>query len=331
MKSFSISFQEESFDEGRFARVVAKRLGTEHFDEAFKASDVPIIVKQIADKLDEPFSDPSLLPTYKVSALARKYVKVALSGDGGDELFGGYPTYKGHLIAEALKFVPKGLVASGVYLLGLLPTSFENYPKATLAGILGRALKMPPLERQIYMMRTFFLGDALLMKKPNLSSVQKLLPDLQNVKSPSLKAQAIDFYTYLRDDFLFKTDRASMYNSLEVRVPYLDNDVIDFAFSTKAKHVDLLKTKILLRDLAREYIPEIARRPKKGFGIPTAKWLRGPLKDFGYGYIQNKKLDGFVERKKIQKLWQEHQNMTKNNGGVLWMLVMLSSWLDNWV
>ena len=258
-------------------------------------------------------------------------MKVALSGDGGDERFGGYPTYKGHLIAEIFKYVPKDILDSCVYLLGLVPDSFDNYPKATLAKILASAFRMQPFERQIYMMRTFFLGDNLLMPKPNLGAVQKILPNINSLKSPSLKAQVIDFYTYLRDDFLFKTDRASMYNSLEVRVPYLDNEVIDFAFSTKAKHVSLFKTKILLRDLAKKYVPEIAARPKKGFGIPTAKWLRGPLKDFAYSKIQNKKLNDYIDRGKIQKIWDSHQTMKQNNGGSLWMLVMLSGWLDNWV
>ena len=331
MKSFSISFEEESFDEGIYARMVAKRLGTEHREETFKVSEVPDLFKELTEKLDEPFSDPSILPTYKVSKLARKYVKVALSGDGGDELFGGYPTYKGQLIAEVLKYTPKDLIDLGTRLLSVLPNSFENYPKKTLATIFARALKMEAFERQIYMMRTFFLGENLLAAKPNLQEVRKLLPDIDRIKSPSLKAQAIDFYTYLRDDFLVKTDRASMYNSLEVRVPYLDNEVIDFAFSTQKRHVGLFKTKMLLRELAEKYVPEVAQRPKKGFGIPTAKWFRGPLKEFAYTQIQNKDLYEYIDKEKIEKVWKNHQEMKENNGGVLWMLVMLSGWLNNWV
>lgn len=191
---------------------------------------------------------------------------------------------------------------------------------------------MEPYERQIYMMRTFFLGETILRKKPNLNKLKGAMPEISKVGSITLKAQIIDFYTYLRDDFLFKTDRASMYNSLEVRVPYLDNHLIDFAFSSGKKHVNLFQTKILLRKLAMEKLklPEIANRPKKGFGIPTAKWLRGELKDFGYSMLQNNKLEDYVDKKKIKMLWQEHQQMQRNNGGTLWMLIMLSGWLDNW-
>ena len=332
IKSFSISFEEESFDESKYARAVAHKLGTQHYDESFRAKDVFDLFGEITEKLDEPFADASFFPTYKVSRLARKHVKVVLSGDGGDELFGGYPTYQAQMIAETLKYFPKKLIDSGLFLLNFLPTSFENYPKKTLAKIFATSIKMEPYERQIYMMRTFFLGETILRKKPNLNKLKGAMPEISKVGSITLKAQIIDFYTYLRDDFLFKTDRASMYNSLEVRVPYLDNHLIDFAFSSGKKHVNLFQTKILLRKLAMEKLklPEIANRPKKGFGIPTAKWLRGELKDFGYSMLQNNKLEDYVDKKKIKMLWQEHQQMQRNNGGTLWMLIMLSGWLDNW-
>ena len=332
MKSFSISFEEESFDESKYAKSVSEKLGTEHFTEVFSVKEVPTLFNEISQKLDEPLADASLLPTYKVSKLARKHVKVVLSGDGGDELFGGYPTYKAQLIAEILKYVPKPLIESGKYLLEFLPTSFENYPPKTLARIFTNAIKLKPVDRQIYMMRSFFLGETLVRRKPNLAFLKDILPVKDGQNNASLTAQITDYYTYLRDDFLFKTDRASMYNSLEVRVPYLDNDLIDFAFSTNKKHVSLFQTKILLRKLAMEKLelPEVVNRPKKGFGIPTAKWLRSELKDFGHDLLQNNKLTDYVDGKKIKMLWTQHQQMQKNNSGTLWMLIMLSGWLDNW-
>lgn len=332
MKSFSISFEDPDFDESKFATSVSKKLHTQHYEERFSVSEVPTLFSEISAKLDEPLADASLLPTYKVSKLAGRYVKVALSGDGGDELFGGYPTYQAHIISDTLKHIPKAILDSGIFLLDLFPNSFGNYPRKDLAKIVIKAMKMSPFERQIYMMRTFFLGDTSLRNKPAFGEIEKLLPKNTLNLKPSLKAQAIDFYTYLRDDFLVKTDRASMYNSLEVRVPFLDNALIDYAYSVNAKHVDLLKTKKQLRELALKKLgsSEIAKRPKKGFGIPVAKWLKGELKDFGYSMLLNKKLNNYISRKKINKIWQEHQKTENNFGGTIWLLIVLSGWLDNW-
>ncbi len=330
LKSFSIGFDEASFDESKHAYAVAKRIGTEHYNETFRSKDVVDIYKAISGKLDEPLADASILPTYKVCKLAREHVKVVLSGDGGDELFGGYPTYQAHIIAEKVKFLPKVLFDSAIAAFDLLPASNENYSKKDLATIVLKGIKMPIEERHLYMMQTFFLGQNTVSKKTELKQITKLLPKIDKMEKPSKVGQIIDYHTYLRDDFLIKTDRASMYNSLEVRVPYLDNDIIDFAFSTKKNHVSILKTKILLRELAEKHVPEVAQRPKKGFGIPMAKWMRGDLKDFIYDSLQNKKLEEFVDRKKVNMYWQEHQDMKKNNSGLLWMLVILSGWLNHW-
>ncbi len=330
LKSFSIGFDEESFDESKHAYAVAKKIGTEHYNETFRSKDVIDIYKTISGKLDEPLADASILPTYKVCNLAKKHVKVVLSGDGGDELFGGYPTYQAHIIAEKVNFLPKILFDSAIAAFNLLPTSYENYSKKDLATIVLKGIKMPIEERHLYMMKTFFLGQNTISKKAELKQITKLLPKINKMEKPSKIGQIVDYHTYLRDVFLIKTDRASMYNSLEVRVPYLDNDIIDFAFSTNKDHISLLKTKILLRELAEKYVPEVAQRPKKGFGIPLAKWMRGDLKDFIYDSLQNKKLDEFVDKKKVNMYWQEHQDMKKNNAGLLWMLVVFSGWLDHW-
>lgn len=143
--------------------------------------------------------------------------------------------------------------------------------------------------------------------------------------------QTIDFYSYLPDDFLVKVDRASMYNSLEARVPYLDNDVIDFAYSSKNTHVNLLKTKVQLRRLIKEKLPEISKRPKKGFGMPLEKWLRGPLKDLAYRSLTNKQLDDYLDRTKITEIWEDHQKRVSNNGGAIWQLIIFSEWLRNYM
>jgi asparagine synthase (glutamine-hydrolysing) len=338
LKSFSIGFDESGYDESSYARYVAKKLGTDHYSEEFKAHDVPVIFEQISKKLDEPLADASLIPTYKVSKLARRYVKVVLSGDGGDELFGGYPTYQAHILARYLDLLPalavqalSGLLqASPEWIVGLIPTSFKDYPKKRLARIVFNGLKMKNPQRHLYWMRTFFLGDELLYTRPDLSFALKDTKLLGRCgANEARKGQLIDFHTYLPEDFLIKVDRASMYNSLEVRVPYLENDIVDFAFSTKDPHVNLLKTKIMLRKILRAELPDVARRPKKGFGIPVAKWIRGELKDFAYDYLNNSKLYDYFERKKINTLWSNHQKMRQDNSGIIWTAIVFSSWLNN--
>lgn len=331
MKSFSISFDESSFDESQYANAVAKKLGTEHYSDTFTTKDVVDIFSTISKNMDEPLADGSLLPTFKVSQLARKYVTVALSGDGGDELFGGYPTHQAHIIADRLRFLPDSYFDVGIRLLQLLPTSFENYPIKHLGTTFLEGIKKEPTERQLYWMRTFFLTNKFLVNKPSLKSIKKALPSNQKLDSVK-QAQLTDFFTYMIDDFLIKTDRASMFNSLEVRVPYLDNSVVNYAFAQKSSaHVDLFETKKLLRKLARKYLPQdVANRPKKGFGIPMGKWLREDLKSFGRAVLANDKLYAYVDKKVVDDLWSQHQLQKQNNSGVLWLLISFSGWLTNW-
>jgi asparagine synthase (glutamine-hydrolysing) len=187
-------------------------------------------------------------------------------------------------------------------------------------------------ERHLYWMSTFFLGD-----KINKSSGKEdqvlhgLYNNIGKTNSRMNIGQLIDFNSYLVDDFLVKVDRASMYNSLEVRVPYLDKDVVDYAFTTDKPQVDIFKTKIQLRELLRKNLPETAKRYKKGFGIPLEKWLRGDLKDFAHGYLNNKKLYEYISKDKLEDLWEKHQSDKGNNSGTIWQLIVLSGWLDNYL
>lgn len=335
LKSFSIGFKESGFDESDYAHRVAKKIGTEHISEEFGTKDVINIYESIIPKLDEPLADASLFPTYKVSKLARQYVTVALSGDGGDELFGGYPTHQAHLYAKLLKYLPNPLVSKLLEdlpesVINLIPTSFKDYPKKQLAKIVLRGMKYDDIQRQIYWMRTFFMGDNDLFKKPDFSFLTPVVPNLEDFHKNRV-GQVVDFHTYLRDDFLVKTDRASMLNSLEVRVPYLDNDVLSWAFSTDKPHINIFKTKIQLKKILSDKLPEIAKRPKKGFGIPLKHWLKSDLKDFAGERIRDTKLQNYVKRQNIENIWNNHQDGRENNAGSIWMLVMLSGWLNNWV
>jgi asparagine synthase (glutamine-hydrolysing) len=338
LKSFSIGFLEKGYDESPYAKYVSKALGTKHYNETFKANDVISIFSEITKYLDEPLADASLLPTYKVSQLARSHVTVALSGDGGDELFGGYPTYQAHIMSKYLVNLPKPVVDLFITtlnqmpekLINLAPVSFKDYSKKQLARIVLTGAKLPNPQRHFYWMRTFFLGNRNLFSVPSVDLLVSLVPQLDHVKKHSLIGQYIDFYSYMRDDFLVKTDRASMYNSLEVRVPFLDNQIINYAYQEGVDHVTMSKTKIQLRKLLIDTLPDIAKRPKKGFGIPLPEWMRGKLKDFTWSWIDNDKLYNYVDRKEIKNLWDEHQKGQVNNAGSLWQLVVFSGWLKNW-
>jgi len=337
LKSFSIGFDEPGYDELAHAHYVAKILGTEHYSEQFKPTDVSEIFEEVSKKLDEPMSDASIIPTFKVNKLAKRHVKVVLSGDGGDELFGGYPTYQAHVLSDYFGFMPEMFVSNAMKLvdvipekiIDMLPLSFKDYPKKKLAKIVLKGMKLQNPDRHLFFMRTFFLGDHLLGKVPKFTKTAGKLNGIFK-SNPVLEGQYVDFDYYLRDDFLVKADRASMYNSIEVRVPYLDNDVIDFAFSGQHNHANVFQTKIMLRQLLRAKLPEIAKRYKKGFGIPFARWVREDLKDFSYEMLMNVKLRDFVPKKKINQLWDNHQSQMENNSGVLWQLIVLSGWLKNY-
>ncbi len=341
LKSFSIGFSEAGFDESKHAKYVADLIGTEHYTEEFTSKDVINLFDEITSKLDEPFADASLFPTYKVNKLARKYVTVVLSGDGGDELFGGYPTYQAHLMADKLSALPKGLIDIVLQIvqrtpnsiLNLFPNMVKDYSKRELARIVLSGTKLQnPTARHLYWMRTFFLGTHTLFKNVDENMFGSIIHEVERMHvSPQISVgQKTDFLSYLPDDFLYKMDRASMYNSLEVRVPFLDNDVIDYAFSSKEPHLSFLKTKLQLRKLLAEKLPEIAKRPKRGFGIPLNKWLRSDLKEFSYALITDRKIEKYIDKKQVLKLWNNHQNGLENNGGILWQVMTFSAWVRNW-
>jgi asparagine synthase (glutamine-hydrolysing) len=330
LKSFSIGFKEERYDESKYAFEVAKKLGTEHYNESFDVQDTIDIFNEIIPKLDEPFADPSILPTYKVSKLARKYVKVVLSGDGGDELFGGYPNYQGHILADLLRLLPQEMLDWSISLIDLIPNPFKHYDKKEVYTSFVKGIKKKPVDRHLFWMSMTPLGQNMIFNKPDIKSIEGLMPELFSENHNTRRMQILDFCTYLRDDLLFKVDRASMYNSLEVRVPYLDNRIIDYAFSTKNPHLSLFQTKILLRKLLKDKLPEVTKRQKRGFGLPMASWMRSELKNLVADSLDNKDLYNLLGKEKILKIWDEHLNQGRNNEKTLWMLVMLSGWLKNW-
>ena len=281
LHTFSIGFEERSFDELGDARLVAERYGTVHHELVLRP-DAALLLPALADAFDEPFADSSALPTYLVSQLAVQDVKVALSGEGGDELFGGYYTYAADLLAERVGGVASRLAP----LVERLPTSTKKASLDYRAKRFVRAAHLPPLERHHGWKEIFSadLREELTGRRSKFDPVDLLRARFEETEGADLLArlQDVDLGTYLVDDLLVKTDRASMAHSLEARVPFLDPVVTGFALALPTKHkVRGLQKKMLLRKAAEPLLPKrIVWGKKRGFSIPAAAWLRGELEPF---------------------------------------------------
>ena len=281
VRTFSIGFTEASFDELAGARAVAQRYDTIHRELTLEP-DAALLLPALAAAFDEPFADSSALPTYLVSKLAAEDVKVALSGEGSDELFGGYYTYVADLLASRFG----AAAAAARPLADLLPSSTKKASFDYKAKRFTRAADLPPLERH-HGWKEIFSADA----RAELTGRQSAFDPLAEHRARFAETQGhelltrlqdVDFGLYLVDDLLTKTDRASMAWSLEARVPFMDTVVANFAFSLPAKHkVRGLSKKRLLRQAVEQLLPrEVVHGRKRGFSIPAAAWLRGDLEPF---------------------------------------------------
>ncbi len=281
LRTFSIGFEERSFDELAGARLVAERYGTEHRELVLRP-DAALLLPALADAFDEPFADSSALPTYLVSQLAANDVKVALSGEGGDELFGGYYTYAADLLAERVG----GLARLARPLVERLPTSSSRASFDYKAKRFVRAAHLPSLERHHGWKEIFSPGlrAELTGRRSAFDPVDILRDRYRETEGADelARLQDVDLGIYLVDDLLVKTDRASMAHSLEARVPYLDTVVTNLALALPTRHkIRGLSKKVLLRKAAAPLLPrEIVHGKKRGFSIPAAAWLRGELEPF---------------------------------------------------
>lgn len=333
LRTFSIGFTEKSFDESDYARLVARHVGSEHIEEIVGEKDLLASFDTVVDSLDEPLADHSYLPTWLLSRLASRHVKVVLGGDGGDELWGGYPTYKAHYFARAYAHLPRRLRALAPALAERLPvgTSYQSFDWK-VRRFVGRwdddwktrhfrwlsSIDLPELARALPWSRGV-LPPALARDYPDLGG-------------PLTTVLGVDFSTYMHASVLTKVDRASMAHGLEVRPPLLDNALVDFAFSLP----DRLKmrgthTKYLLKRAARGHLPEvIIDRPKRGFGIPLVSWLRGPLVPavdaaLASGVLWDAEL---LDRATFQGYRDAHVAGRIDASKPLWALVVLSRWME---
>ncbi len=347
VRTFTIGFHEKQYNEAEIAKSVAKHLGTEHTEMYVTGEDALNVIPQLPALYDEPFADYSQIPTHLVCKMARQHVTVALSGDAGDELFGGYERYAmgrslhskfawmppavKKMAAAALTVMPAGVMNSvGAK---LLPKSKRHIPVGDKLHKLAEVVAAPGME-------TLYLNLMSYWKKPTDIVIDGKDPvtAITNSKAwPRVsdfthRMMYLDMETYLPGDILTKVDRAAMGVSLEGRIPLLDTNLIEFAWSIPySMKVRDGKGKWLMRETLYRHVPKaLIDRPKQGFGIPLEIWLRGPLREWAEDLLSESRLkrEGFFHPAPIRQKWQEHLSGTRNWHFYLWDILMFQAWLQ---
>jgi asparagine synthase (glutamine-hydrolysing) len=334
VKTFSVGFEEASFDELERARLVAERYRTDHHEIVLRPDAVELLPK-LVEAFDEPFGDSSALPTYLVSELAAGEVKVALSGEGGDELFGGYYTYVADLLAPRVG----RLAALAAPLVELLPSSDSKASFDYKAKRFARGAGLPPLERHHAWKEIFSRGQQAAMlggRDPGWDPLDLYRERYAETAAaePLARLQDVDLGIYLVDDLLVKTDRASMAHSLETRVPFLDNEVAATALglATPLKVRRLAKKRLLRQALAPLLPDQVLRGRKQGFSIPVAAWLRGPLQGFAREALSAETLSrqGWLDPAVVTALLDRHCAGREDLSRQLWGLIAFTLWFDRY-
>ena len=345
VNTFTIGFNAKEYDEAKHARMVANHIGTNHFEMYVTERDALDIIPDLPNIYDEPFADSSQIPTYLVSKFAKQEVTVALSGDAGDELFGGYNRY---VFAEKMfSKIMKGpisirqLISSAIFTMteekwNILLNNFLSERFADIGHKLHKVANVLPaksirdmhfkLVSQIHNPSDWLLNAN--EYKTSLNDDTKRFVEL----NPIEQMMAYDLITYLPTDILTKVDRAAMAVSLETRVPFLDPNVIEFSASLPMEFkIRNGVTKWALREVLYKHVPkDLIERPKMGFGVPLAEWLRGPLQDWAESLLDEKRLhqEGFFDVKFVRNKWLEHLSGKRNWHHQLWNVLMFQAWLE---
>lgn len=324
VRTFSIGFHEQEFNEAHYAKAVASHLGTDHTEYYVTAQEALDVIPRLPEMFDEPFADSSQIPTYLVSKITREHVTVSLSGDGGDELFGGYNRYAHtERIWKKVSRLPRPLrtLAAAILQVGM-PWRGEDV----------RRLLRTPHAQALYGWLNIHWKDAEKIVSGAQSPPTVFEQYAQWNIRPDFVEQMmhLDTITYLPDDILTKVDRASMAVSLEARVPLLDYRVVEFAWSLPLDmKVHRGQTKYPLRQVLRRYVPDaLFERPKVGFGVPIDQWLRGPLRDWAEDLLSEERLkrDGYFEPTRIRNKWQRHLDGSEDWHYHLWDILMFQAW-----
>jgi asparagine synthase (glutamine-hydrolysing) len=350
VKTFSIGFNEKEYNEANHAKAIAQHIGTDHTELYVTSKEAIAVIPKLPALFDEPFADSSQIPTFLVAQLAKKHVTVSLSGDGGDELFGGYNRYFwGKNIWKGIGWMPSVLrtfMASGITKISpqgwnnifshfqiFLPSKLRyRHPGDKLHKISEILSARTPEEVYMFLVSLWKNPEEVILNSSepptSLINQEKWCNQSDFIQSMML----LDTLTYLPDDILVKVDRACMGVSLESRVPFLDHRVIEFAWKIPMEmKMRGDQGKWILRQVLYKYIPkELIERPKMGFGVPIDNWLRGPLRDWAESLLDKKRLlgDGIINSDLIHLKWKEHISGTHNWHYSLWSVLMFQAWLD---
>ena len=328
VKTFAIGFDEPGFNEAEYAKQVAAHLKTDHTELYVGAEEALSVIPKLAQIYSEPFADSSQIPTFLVSELARSQVTVALSGDGGDELFGGYTPYQ---------FAPKLW-----RLVGKLPLALRQLAVNLLAGgrlpdKLHKLLSVLPAQNReafyFLLVSHWTNPEKVVMGARETATIFNSATRWPAVDSFEHRMMALDTQQYLPDDILVKVDRAAMANSLETRIPLLDHRVVQLAWQLPLRFkIRQGQGKWLLRQVLFRHVPrELIERPKQGFAVPLGQWLRGPLRDWAEALLEERRLqrEGFFHVNPVSALWQEHLSGKRDNALKLWSILMFQAWLES--
>ncbi len=348
VRTFTVAFKEDAFDESVAASGVAAHLGTEHTTVDMTARDVFDIVPQLPDIWDEPFADSSQLPTHLVSAVARRAVTVALSGDGGDELFAGYnrhawldrvwraagpvPPSLRRAAGRTLRRIPPGPIDAAA---ARVPERWQVRLPSNKVAKLGRVLESPDVDGAYRALVSHWEDPASVVIGASATALggngHAASPGAYGVMDQLLRS---DLTTYLPDDILTKVDRASMAISLETRTPFLDRGVLEAAWRlpTTSKRRDGV-AKWMLRQILYRYVPPaLVDRPKMGFGVPVGDWLRGPLRPWAEDLLSDSAVRryGLLRPEPVREAWRLHLAKRRDLSAELWDVLMLHAWMERW-
>ena len=342
VRTFTIGFNEEDYNEAKYAQAVARHLGTDHTELYVSPQQVLEVIPRLPVLYDEPFSDSSQIPSFLISQLTRQYVTVSLSGDAGDELFGGYDRYLIMMsLLRKLKHLPLFTRKKLAWTLDVIPLTIWDVLMRMARVERGASRKWKGVE---------------ILGAPNPESAYRWLVShcrhpsdvvIGATEPPTMLTNCnvwldnsefehsmmyLDAISYLPDDILVKVDRAAMSVSLETRMPFLDHHVVEFAWRLPlSKKIRNGQGKWILRNLLYKYIPEeLINRPKMGFGVPIDSWLRGPLRDWAEALLNKSRLqqEGFFNPAPIRQKWAEHLNGQRNWHYHLWDVLMFQIWLE---
>ncbi|WP_310427155.1 asparagine synthase (glutamine-hydrolyzing) [Chamaesiphon sp. VAR_48_metabat_135_sub] len=348
VKTFSIGFEEAEYNEAQHAKAVAKHLNTEHTEMYVTAAEALAVIPKLPSLYDEPFADSSQIPTFLVSELARRHVTVSLSGDGGDELLGGYERYflaeniwqkfgwmnksLRQTTAKALTIVSTQTWDNVLGSLPAIPAKLKQYPGSRIHKLADILAVNDPEEMYLGLISHWQQPETLVIggDEPPIHLTER--PNWAEVPTFTDRMMYLDTMSYLPDDILVKVDRASMGVSLEGRIPLLDHRVVELAWQIPlSMKIRDNRGKWILRQVLEKYVPNsLIDRPKMGFGVPIDSWLRGPLKDWAEALLDENRLhsEGFFHPQPIRKMWAEHLSGDRNWQYCLWDVLMFQAWLE---